>query len=83
MATTEDLLQFVPGAKVIISGCEAREHNCDNGCVCDIKGTVQTMGDCLETYFVGTPTWFLEGTDKHVRLAEVTFIKLAATPAAN
>lgn len=82
MATTEDLLQLVPGAKVIISGCEAREHNCDNGCVCDIKGTVQTMGNRLETHFVGTPSWFLAGTDKRVRLAEVTFIKPAATQAA-
>lgn len=83
MATTEDLLQLVPGTKVIISGCEAREHSDNPGCVCALKGSIQTMGERYDSVFVGTPSWHLVGADRRVRLAEVTFIKPAATPAAN
>lgn len=75
MATADDLLHLVPGRKVIISACEAREHDGNHGCVCDLKGTTQTMGKQYESVFVGTPSWQLEGVDKRVRLSEVTFLK--------
>lgn len=76
MAKLEDLLYLVPGLKVVVSGCDGREHNNDaEGCVCALKGTTQTMGAPYEAVFAGSPTWYLEGTKKRVRLSEVTFVR--------
>jgi hypothetical protein len=76
MITDEDLLTLLPGAKVVITDCEGEDHRSDNaGCLCALKGTMQTIGKLYETPFVGTPTWWIEGLDKRARLSELTLIR--------
>lgn len=76
MATNEDLIMFVPGQRVIISNCKGRDHiPTSSGCLCDLRGTEQVMGERYDTGFVGTATWHLKGTEKRAQLAEVTFLK--------
>jgi hypothetical protein len=75
MATEKDLLDLVPGARVVVSGCEASEHGDNVGCLCALKGSIQTMGRPHQSIFVGTSTWNLEGVAKRACLSEVTFLK--------
>jgi len=79
MINDEDLLGLLPGAKVIVTDCAGNDHSAGNaGCLCALKGTVQTVGKRYETPFVGTPTWWIEGLDKRARLSELTLVRSAA-----
>ena len=75
MADLNDLLTLVPGTKVVVSSCEGAEHGGSTGCLCDLVGTVQEMGERKESCFAGTPSWYLKGTGKTARLSEVTILR--------
>ena len=72
--TSDDLLKLLPGSKVVITDCEAAEHGDNVGCLCAVKGSLFTVAQRYQTPFVGTATWHLEGSDKRVRLSEVTLV---------
>jgi hypothetical protein len=72
--TTEDMYQLLPGAKAIVTGCEASEHGDNNGCLCKLKGSVVTIGKKYDSIFVGAPTWWVNN-DKRARLSELTLVK--------
>lgn len=74
MATTADLLDLIPGAKIVVSSCEAREHGDNSGCLCAYKGRFMIAGKRYQTSLAGTPSWYIAETDKTFRLSEVTFI---------
>lgn len=75
MITDKDMLHMLKGQSVIITDCEAREHGINEGCLCNLKGTVQIVDELYKTPFVGTPSWHLKGSDKRARLSEMTLIK--------
>lgn len=75
MATEKDLLHLVPGQRVVVSKCGAREHSGEDACVCALIGTQQTMGEKIESVFAGTSSWQLVGIEKRVRLTEITFLR--------
>ncbi len=67
---SDDLLKLLPGTRV-----EAREHGDNEGCLCSIKGSIQTLDKRYANIFVGTSTWHLLNSDKRVRLSGVTILE--------
>jgi len=80
MITNDDLLKLLPGKTVIISGCEARTHGDNPGCLCDMKGKAFVVDRLYQMPFVGTPTWHLRNTNKRARLSEMTLVQGALEP---
>lgn len=75
MADFNDLLLLLPGSKVVVSSCEAAEHvDTSPGCLCKLKGKIFVVDKLYESMFAGTPTWYLKGSDKRVRLSEITIL---------
>ena len=73
--TEKELLPLLTGRKVIISECQGNDHTEESrGCLCRLKGTTQTVGRFYDSIFVGTPSWWLEGHNKTVRLSEITLL---------
>lgn len=70
----KELEDLIVGKRVIISDCEGARHAPNPGCLCALKGTVQTVGRRYEATFAGTASWWLEGQDKRVRLSEITLV---------
>jgi hypothetical protein len=70
---SDDMMKLLPGAKAIVSACEATTHGNNAGCLCRMKGEEVTIGALYETPFVGTPTWWIT-SDKRARLSELTLV---------
>jgi hypothetical protein len=84
MIEDEDLYVLLPGAKALVTACEAAEHGDNAGCLCGLKGRIVTIGSRYESMFAGTPTWWIS-SDRRARLSELTLIdpRVAANPESN
>lgn len=75
MIEFNELYSLLKGHKVIISSCEAAEHGNNEGCLCSLRGTIQTVDKLYDSIFVGTPSWHLADSNKRARLSEMILIK--------
>lgn len=75
MILIEDLHELLDGQIAVVSGCEARDHGENMGCLCKLRGERVIVGKKYETPFAGTVSFWLRGKGKTARLSELTLVK--------